>query len=45
MSFPVLASDPKSTRILFQDGEESDATVAEMSTAQGEVWPQEFQSI
>lgn len=29
MSFPVLASDAKSTGILFQGGEESDVTMAE----------------
>lgn len=29
MSFPILASDPKSTRILFQDGEEGDAAMTE----------------
>lgn len=29
MSFPILASDLKSTRILFQDGREGDAAMTE----------------
>ena len=44
MSFPVLASDAKSTGILFQGGEESDVTRQKQGTKPREAGPQEFQS-
>lgn len=45
MSFPVPASAPKSTGILFQGGEESYATMSETGHKARETWSQEFQSL
>lgn len=41
MSFPVLASDAKSTGILFQGGEDSDVTWQKQGTKPREAGPQE----